>query len=111
MPYFLMDMHPLVLSRDNVHICSSKNNELSYGYLITLVTPSLLYGVETWGPSLNKANHWNDLETFSVNDCSHYKKQRISAPRYNPGRDGSSTYNRRGIVPISDIYPTSLGAP
>ena len=27
-----------------------------------VLTPTLLYGVETWGPSLNKANHWKDLE-------------------------------------------------
>ena len=35
-PDFLVDMQPLVLSRDNVHICSSKSHELSYGYLIHL---------------------------------------------------------------------------
>ena len=28
----------------------------------TLVAPTLLYWVETWEPSLNKANHWKDLE-------------------------------------------------
>ena len=28
----------------------------------TLVTPTLLYGVEMWGPSLNKANYGKDLE-------------------------------------------------
>ena len=26
------------------------------------LTPTLLYGVETWGPSLKKAHHWKDLE-------------------------------------------------
>ena len=44
----------------------------------TLVTPTLLCRVETWGPSLNKANHWKDLE--SVNDCMHDKEQSIGAP-------------------------------
>ena len=28
----------------------------------TLVTPTLLYGVETWQPTLNKENYWKDLE-------------------------------------------------
>ena len=46
----------------------------------TRVTPTLLYGVETWGPRINKANHWKDLETFSVNDCLHDKEQSIGAP-------------------------------
>ena len=80
MPYFLMDMHPLVLSRDNVHICSSKNNELSYGYLITLVTPSLLYGVETWGPSLNKAIHWKYLERPLVSMIACMIRSKASMP-------------------------------
>ena len=31
---FLVDMQPLVLSRGNVHICSSKIHELSCGFLI-----------------------------------------------------------------------------
>ena len=45
------------------HICTSKSHELSCGYLFdTLVTPTLFYGVETWGLSLSKANHWKDLE-------------------------------------------------
>ena len=46
----------------------------------TLVTPTLLYGVQTWGPSLNKEKHWRDLERFSVNDCPHDKEQSIGAP-------------------------------
>ena len=33
MPDFLVDMQPLVLSKQ-VHICSSKSHELSCGYLI-----------------------------------------------------------------------------
>ena len=32
----------------------------------TLVTPTLRYGVETWGRSLNKANHWKDLVSMIV---------------------------------------------
>ena len=32
----------------------------------TLVTSTLLYGEETWGLSLNKANHWKDLERYLV---------------------------------------------
>ena len=28
----------------------------------TLITPTLLYGVEMWGPSLTNADHWKDLE-------------------------------------------------
>ena len=47
----------VVLSKDNVHICKSKSHELNCGYFDTLVKPTLFYGVETWGLSLNKANN------------------------------------------------------
>ena len=30
--------------------------------MIHFLTPTLLYGVETWGPSLNKANNWKGLQ-------------------------------------------------
>ena len=55
-----MDIQPLVLSKDNVHICSFKSHELNN--CETIVKQTLLYGVETWGSSLNKANNWKDLE-------------------------------------------------
>ena len=32
------------------------------GLFDTLLTPTLFYGVEMWGPILNKANNWKDLE-------------------------------------------------
>ena len=33
---FLLDMQPLMLLNDNVHICSSKGHELNFGHLIHL---------------------------------------------------------------------------
>ena len=58
---FLVDMQPLVLSRQCADL-QSQEPRTKLWLFDTLVTPTLLYGVETWGPSLNKANHWKDLE-------------------------------------------------
>ena len=57
----------LKFSKDNIHICSSKSHKLNCGYLIdTFVTPTLLHGVQTWRPSLNKENSWKDVERSLV---------------------------------------------
>ena len=69
-----------------------------------LVTPTLLYGVDTCGLSLRFQ------DTFSVDDCPHDKEESIHAPLYNLGRDWNSPYNHQGIISISDLYPTTLGA-
>ena len=44
----------------------------------SLVTPTLLYGVETWGPI--KANHWIDLERPSVSMIAHMIRSKASMP-------------------------------
>ena len=44
----------------------------------TLVTPNLLYGVETWEPSLNKANNKKDLERPLVSMIVHIIKSKAS---------------------------------
>ena len=46
----------------------------------TLVTPTLLYGVETWGRTLNKANHWKDLERPLVSMIARMIRSKASVP-------------------------------
>ena len=72
-----------------------------------LVKQTLLYGVETWGPSLSKANSWKDLERplLSMIACM------VRSKALGPDRGGSSPNNHRGIIPISDFNPTTLRAP
>ena len=57
----------------------------------TLFTPILLYGVETWGPSLNKAKHWKDLERPLVSMIA-------------------CMIRNKALVP-HDVILTTLGAP
>ena len=46
----------------------------------TLVTPTLLYGVETWGPSLKKANHWKDFERPLLSMIARIIRSKASVP-------------------------------
>ena len=47
MAKLLVDMKPMVLSKDNVHICSSNSHELSCGYLIYLSMMAYMVGIKT----------------------------------------------------------------
>ena len=44
------------------------------------MTPTLLYGVEMWGPSLKKANHWKDLERHLMLMIAHMIRSKKSVP-------------------------------
>ena len=44
------------------------------------MTPTLLYGVEAWGPSLNKANNLKDLERPLVSMIARMIKSKASMP-------------------------------
>ena len=46
----------------------------------TFVTPTLLYGVETWGLSLNKANHWKDFERPLLSMIARMIRSKASVP-------------------------------
>ena len=60
--------------------CSSKSHKLNCGQFDTHVIPTLLCGVETWGPSLNKANSQKDLETPSVSMIAYMITSKTSVP-------------------------------
>ena len=78
----------------------------------TLVTPTLLYGVEMWGPSLNKANHWKDLGRPLVSMIACMIRSKVSVPHdIKWANMGAASIITEGIVLINDLYPTSLGAP
>ena len=46
-----------------------------------------------WGLSLNKANHWKDLEKPLVSIIARMMSKASVPHHINPGRDGSSPYN------------------
>ena len=64
----------------------------------TLVTPTLLYGVETWEPSVNQENNWKDLERALVSMIAHTKEQRDGVSGYNPCRDGPMDHHLITLV-------------
>ena len=44
------------------------------------MTPTLLYGLEMWGPSLNEENHWKDLERSLVPVIVRMIRSKASVP-------------------------------
>ena len=101
---------PLVLLKDNLHICSSKSHQINSSYLVHLWHQLFSMEQKCGNRVLTKEITGKIRAMFSLNDCPHDKELSIGAPGYNLGRDGSSPYHR-GILPISHMYPTALGAP
>ena len=46
----------------------------------TLATPTLLYRVKTWGPSVPKVNNWRDLNRFLVSINASMIESKASLP-------------------------------
>ena len=90
---FLVDIQLLLLLKDNVHIHSSKESQTKLWLFDTLVILTHLYKLETYGPSLYKANNFKDLERHLVTMIVY-----IVVPLL------------RCIILTNDQYPTALGS-
>ena len=111
MPEVLVVMQPFgALERQCAHL-QFQESRTKLWLFDTLVTPTLLYGVETWGPSLNKANHWKDLERPLVSMIACMVRSKELVPHDIIQVEMGATPIITEVLLISDIYPTSFGAP
>ena len=104
-----VDISPLVLLKDNVHVYKSENRKKIW-IDSHILTPTLLYKVETWGASLHRHIAKESGEFFNLNDCLQIKEQSLREHDTIQTEMKATKISEGRTISMSDLYPTDLGA-